>query len=374
MAEYKSPKTGPGAVIFFSAVALIFMVLAVGKFPLFQHTKDVTLYFESVSGIKERTSVTYAGRKCGEVKELTDLATPKQDAAGKFYHIRVVTKIDEATPINTETKAMVTMVGMLGDKELDLVPGDPNKAQPLPPGKEVEIFGESGGLDILINTSRKLVVKLEPLLNSIQTVLANVNDVIKDPDFKQNLKTTVAQAKVALENADAMLKQAREMLGENRDNLKATLGNARELTEKSKTTLAMLNDTLGDTKPKLESLLTNMEKLTAELRPKLDELLAKTGGTLDKAGTTLDKASATFDTTHALLNDNRENIGMMLTSLRETGYNAKHITHTFRLIFAPWSVFSSQKKPDAAKPESGGAVKVPADQPAAKSAVPDAPK
>ena len=65
------------------------------------------------------------------------------------------------------------------------------------------------------------------------------------------------------------------------------------------------------------------------------------------------------------------------------GYNAKHITHTFRLIFAPWSVFSSQKQPDAAKsPESGGAVKVPADQPAAsggsgaaaKPAAPDAPK
>ena len=59
MAEYKSPKTGPGAVIFFSAVALIFMVLAVGKFPIFQHTKEVTLYFESVSGVKERTTVSY---------------------------------------------------------------------------------------------------------------------------------------------------------------------------------------------------------------------------------------------------------------------------------------------------------------------------
>ena len=383
MAEYKSPKTGPGAVIFFSAVALIFMVLAVGKFPIFQHTKEVTLYFESVSGVKERTTVSYAGRKCGEVKELTDLATPKQDAAGKYYHVKVVAKIDDKTPINTETKAMVTMVGMLGDKELDLVPGDPVKAQPLPPGKEVEIYGESGGLDILINTARKLVVKLEPLLNSVQTVLGNVNDVLQDPNFKQDLKLTVAKAKVALENADATLKQAREMLGENRDNLKAVLGNARELTEKGKTTIVLLNDTLGDTKPKLESLLANMEKLTAELRPKLDELLAKTGGTLDKAGTTFDKLGATLDTTHTLLSDNRENIGMMLTSLRETGYNAKHITHTFRLIFAPWSVFSSQKKPDTAKsPESGGAVKVPADQPAAsggsgaaaKPAAPDAPK
>jgi ABC-type transporter Mla subunit MlaD len=382
MAEYKSPKTGPGAVIFFGAVAVIFMVLAVGKFPIFQHTKDVTLYFESVSGIKERASVTYAGRKCGEVKELTDLAVPKLDAAGKLYYVKVVAKVDDKTPINTETKAMVTMVGMLGDKELDLVPGDPAKAQPLPPGKEIEICGESGGLDILINTSRKLVVKLEPLLNTVQTVLANVNDIIKDPDFKQDLKTTVAQARIVLQNADATLKEAREMLGENRDNLKAVLGNTRELTEKGKTTVTMLNDTLHETRPKLEALINNLEKLTGDLKPKLDDLLAKTGGTLDKAGTTLDKAGATFDATHAVLSDNRENITMMLTSFREAGYNTKQISHTFRLIFAPWSVFSDQKKPDAAKPSGPGDAKTSTDQAAAvdgsgaaaKPAAPDAPK
>ena len=251
MAEYKSQKTGPGVVIFLGVVAIIVMVLAVGKFPLFQQSKDITLYFESVSGVKERTSVTFAGRKCGEVKELADLATPKQDAAGKLYHVRVVAKIDEKTPINSETKAMVTMVGMLGDKELDLVPGNQMNAMPLPPGKDVELFGESGGLDILINTARKLVVKLAPLLDSVQTVLGNVNDVIKDPVFKEDLKTTVAQARVTLADAAATLKQAREMLGENRDNIKTVLGNTRELTEKGKTTLATVNDTLGETRPKL---------------------------------------------------------------------------------------------------------------------------
>ena len=383
MAEYKSPKTGPGAVIFFSVAALIIMVLAVGKFPLFQHTKDVTLYFESVSGVKERTTVSYAGRKCGEVKELTDLVTPKQDASGKFYNVKVVAKVDDKTPINTETKAMVTMVGMLGDKELDLVPGDPAKAQPWPAGKEVEIYGESGGLDILINAARRLVVKLEPLLSTVQTVLANVNDVLKDPDFKQDIKLTVSHAKVTLESADAALKQAREMLGENRDNLKVTLGNTRELTEKGKTTITLLNDTLGDSRPKLEALLADIQKLTTELRPKLEELLTKAGGTLDKAGGTFDKAKTTLDTTDSVLKDNRENITMMMTSFRETGYNAKHITHTFRMIFAPWSVFSDQKKPDQTKsPEPGAAAKTPADQPAAggktgdaaKPAAPDAPK
>lgn len=379
MAEYKSPKTGPGAVIFFSVAALIIMVLSVGKFPIFQHTKEVTLYFESVSGIKERTSVTYAGRKCGEVKELTDLTTPKQDGSGKFYHVKVVAKVDDKTPINTQTKAMVTMVGMLGDKELDLVPGDPTQAQTWPAGKDIEIYGESGGLDILINTSRKLVVKLEPLLNTMQLVLGNVNDVLKDPDFKQDIKISVAHAKVTLESADAALKEARAMLGENRDNLKVTLGNARDLTEKGKTTLVTLNDTLTDMRPKLEVLVANLEKLTADLKPKLDDLLAKTGGTLDKAGVTFDKASATLETTHTLLNDNRENIAMMLTSFRETGYNAKHFTHTFRMIFAPWSIFCDQKKPDLTKPpEPGATAKTPAaggnPADAAKPAVPDAPK
>jgi ABC-type transporter Mla subunit MlaD len=372
MAEYKSQKIGPGVVIFFGVVAVIFMVLAVGKFPFFNDLKPVTLYFESVSGIKERTAVTYAGRKCGEVRELTDLKVPKQDASGKFYHVRVVAQIDEKTPINSETKAMVTMVGMLGDKEVDLLPGN---AKATPMTTSDGICGESGGLDILINTARKLVVKLEPLLDNIQVALANVNDVIKDPVFKQDLKTTIAQAKTTLASANDTLKQAREMLGENRDNIKTVLGNARELTEKGKTTLGTVNDTLGETRPKLQALITNIQKLTAELQPKLNELMAKSNGTLDKAATTIDKAGALMDTTNSLLSDNRETITMMLTSFREAGYNTKHITHTFRMIFAPWSIFCSQKKPDASKPpepDSAAKAAAPAEQAAPAAAKPPA--
>jgi ABC-type transporter Mla subunit MlaD len=381
MAEYKSQKIGPGAVIFFGVVALIFMVLAVGKFPLFQHTKDVTLYFESVSGIKERTKVTYAGRKCGEVKELFNLASPAA-AGSKLYYVKVVAKVDDTTPVNSETKAMVTMVGMLGDKEVDLLPGNMNAA-PLAAGQG--IFGESGGIDILINTARKLVVKLEPLMDNVQSVLGNVNDVLKDPAFKDDVKGLVAKGRDTLASADATLKQAKEMLGENRDNIKAVLGNTRDLTEKGKTTLTTVNDTLGETRPKLQALIASIQKLTNELQPKLNELMAKSNGTIDKATTTIEKAGALMDTTNSLLTDNRETITMMLTSLRETGYNAKHFTHTFRMIFAPWSVFSSQKKPDAPKPAEpqdaakasalstqAAAVGAPAD--AAKPATPSATK
>jgi len=363
MAEYKVQKTGPGVVIFFGVVALVFMVLATKSLYslLLQDSKPVTIYFDSVSGVQERTKVTYAGRKCGEVVKLVDLSEPKtypEDPAGKPYYVEVTAKIDKKTPVNSKTKAMITVVGMLGEKELDLTPGDP-KAPPLAPGKG--LYGESGGLDILINTTRKLVVKLEPLLDSIQVALANVNDVIKDPTFKQDLKATIAQAKTTLETTDATLKEAKAMLGENRDNIKTVLGNARELTEKGKTTLTTVNDTLGETRPKLQALIASIQKLTAELQPKLNELMTKSNGTLDKAATTIDKAGELMDTTNSLLSDNRETITMMLASLRETGYNAKHFTHTFRMIFAPWSIFCSQKKPDAAKqPEPGGAAKAPA--------------
>lgn len=361
MAEYKVQKTGPGVVIFFGVVALIFMVLAAGELysSLLRDSKPVTIYFDSVSGVKERTKVTYAGRKCGQVVKLVDLSKPKKDdPAGKSYYVEVTASIDKKTPVNSKTKALVTMVGMLGEKELDLTPGDP-EAPELAPGEG--LYGESGGIDILINTARKLVVKLDPLLDSIQAALANVNDVIKDPTFKQDIKTTIAQARTTLETTDATLKEAKAMLGENRDNIKTVLGNARELTEKGKTTLATVNDTLGETRPKLQTLIASIQKLTSELQPKLNELMAKSNGTLDKAAVTIDKAGELMDTTNSLLSDNRETITMMLTSLRETGYNAKHLTHTFRMIFAPWSIFCSQKKPDATKqPEPGTAAKAPA--------------
>lgn len=353
MAEYRSQKTGPGAVIFFATVALLFLILAVGKFQFLGESKDLTLYFESVSGIKERTPVSYAGRKVGEVRDLRVLKPQeaKIDRAGKPYYVEIKVRIPKDIPVNSDTKPMISMVGMLGDKQIDLTPGDPG-ARDLAPGEG--LFGDSLGFEKIITTVRKLAAKLEPMMDHLEVLLTNVNDVVKDPKFKDNLKGTIANARVTLEKAQGTLEHAKEMLGENRENIKASLANVRELTDKAKTTLAHLNDTLNDTKPKIQTTLENVQKLTGELRGKIDELMAKVGTTLDKTG-------ATLDTARGILSENRESIAMLMASMRDTGYNAKQFTRTFRLIFAPWSAFSSQKKPEPKPekpPKSAGQVKV----------------
>ncbi|MCX7826641.1 MAG: MCE family protein [Verrucomicrobiae bacterium] len=369
MAEYRSQKTGPGAVIFFAVVALLFLILAVGKFQfLFGDSNDLTLYFESVNGVKERTPVSYAGRKCGEVRELRILKPEecRRDKAGKPYYVEIKVRLPKDVPINSDTKATISMVGMLGDKQIDLTPGVPN-APGLAPGEG--LFGDSIGFEKLITTARSLVAKLEPLMDNLQGLMTHLNDVIKDPQFKDNLKGTIASARATLEKAQGTLEHAREMLGENRENIKASLANVRELTEKAKTTIGQLNETLGDTKPKIQATLENVQKLTGELRVKVDELMAKVHTTLDKTG-------ATLDTARGILDDNRESIAMLMANLRDTGYNSKQFTHTLRLIFAPWSAFTKQSKPEPKQPEkpvkSFGRVKVFPDESIGK-APPDKP-
>ncbi len=353
MPEYNSQKIGPGVVVVGAVIALIFMILMVGKIPLVRaKPKIVTIYFDSVSGVKERTDVTYAGGRCGEVRKIVFLDKPKEHD-GTRYHVEVVAEIDPATPVNSKTKALITLVGMLGDKELDLRPG------PEAPPLDGPIYGESGGLDVLITTARQMAIKLEPLLDDLQKLTVNLNGMLATPGFKDDLTATVARAKSALEKAETTLAQVDDILRENRGDLRAFFGDARGLTEKGAAAFGTVDRAVTETKPKLQAMIGDIQRLVNELQPKLDELLKKTDISLDKANASLDRADITLgktdatldktntmlDTSQAILGDNQENIVLLLDSLRQTSYNTKHVTHTLRGILSPWSVFSSQERP-----------------------------
>lgn len=353
MAEYRTQKTGPGIVIFVALMCLVALSIVVGKFSFLRDERDITIYLDSVSGVKERTAVVYAGRKCGEISDIRILqpadsktkVVPKGESTTlmvtNHYYVIVRARIEASTPVNQDTKASVMMVGMLGDKQLDLAPGDPG-APPLGPNDA--LYGENAGMERLVTTGRKLIAKVESMMENLQTLMSHLNNVLKDPQFQDNLKGVVANARTTLEKAGATLAEAKEMLGENRPNIKGTLANARELTDKGKTTLGTLNETLTETKPKLAATMDNVQKLTGEVRPKVTALMDKTHDTMGKAGGTLDNVNG-------LLADNRPNITMLLTNLRDMGYNTKQFTHTMRMIFAPWTAFSKQKEPE--KPQKG---------------------
>ncbi len=378
MAEYRTQKTGPGIVIFVALMALIALSIVVGKFSFFHKERDITIYLDSVSGVKDRTAVVYAGQKVGAIHKIRILqpqeskvrVVPKGDSPTltqtNHYYVEVIARVAEDTPVNQDTKASVMMVGMLGDKQLDLAPGDPN-APPLKAGDA--LYGENAGMERIVTMGRKLVVKLEFMMEHLQTLLTQVNGVVKDPLFQDNLKGVIANARTTLEKAGVTLAEVKEVLGENRENIKGTMGNVRELTDKGKTTIASLNDTLGDARPKLSATLDNVQKLTTDIRPKVSNVM-------DKAGATLGKAHDTLDTTHGLLSDNRENISVMLAHFRDMSRNTKHFTHTMRMVFAPWSAFSGDKKPQPKPPGERGEVKVPpADEKTGgskKAEVPDA--
>ena len=350
MPEYNSQKAGPGVVIFCAVVALVFMVLMVGGLPFLRTSqKKVTIYFDSVSGVKERTVVTYAGHVCGEVKSLVSLEKPKE-RDGRLYHVEVVAEIDPRIPVNSMTKAQITLVGMLGDKELDLLPG------PEAPPLDGPIYGASGGLDILINTARQMALKLEPLLDDIQKMAANFNEVMDSPAVKDDIKATIAQARKTLARSESTLARLDDLLRENHGGLKAFFDDARGLSGKGSAAFDTVNGAVTETNPKLQAMIGDVQRLVNELRPKLDKLMDKTGVSLDKAdaafdktGSALDKAGAMFESSSTFMSDNKENIVLLIDSLRQTSYNAKHFTHTFRWMLSPWSVFSSQEPPEPRK-------------------------
>src|SRR6185503_4531597 len=236
MAEYKSQKAGPGIVICLALAALLFIIFAVGKFSFFEKTRELTFYFDSASGISERTHVTYAGRRCGEIRSLRVLqpAEEKTDSDGNRYYIEVKATVDTRTPITRDTKASIMMVGLLGEKQLNLTPGDPN-APPLATGEA--LYGSNAGFEKIAAVAGKLTARLEVTLANVDALLINVNDITKDAKFKEDVKATIANARSTLAKAEETLAEAKALLGENRESIKGAITQVHTLADKATATV-----------------------------------------------------------------------------------------------------------------------------------------
>jgi ABC-type transporter Mla subunit MlaD len=327
MAEYKSQKAGPGLVICLALVTLLFIVFAVGQFSFFEKARELTFYFDSASGIGERTHVTYAGRKCGEIRSVRILQPDeeKTDAASNRYHVLVKAMVDNSTPINRDTKAAVMMVGLLGDKQLNLTPGDPG-APALLPGEP--LYGSNAGLERIAAAASKLTARLEVTLASMEALLINVNDITRDAKFKEDVKATIANARSTLEKAEATLAEAKGLISENRKNIDRALVQVHALAEKATATITNIDSTVDEARPRLVRTLDDVEKLAADLRPKVTELMQQ--------------ASNMLWTANAMLLDNRTNLTLLVANGRDTFNNTRHTTRTLRYLFAPWSWFNKK--------------------------------
>jgi phospholipid/cholesterol/gamma-HCH transport system substrate-binding protein len=174
----------------------------------------------SVSGLSRGSSVLFNGVKVGEV---THLAISEQDPS----KVDVLIRIDEKTPVKTNTRARLETRGFTGVADVLLVGGTP------------------GAPDLVALEGQKYP-QIQAERSEIQNLLGNV----------QNLSTKAAEVLVKLDR----------LLDENKDEISGTLKNARAFTQ-----------TLADNSDQITALVRDATDVAHSLKPvaqRLDKVLA----------------------------------------------------------------------------------------------------
>lgn len=222
----------------------------------------VTAHFPSVAGLDRKAAVRIAGVRVGKVE---DISLEGSEAV-------LTMSLNPDVQLHEGAVAQVTSLGMLGDKYIEILPGDFSLPL-LPPGavlgsatvpsfddvmrvateigadvKEVTeaLRGSIGGPQGE-ETMREIVENIRELTGSLKVLIAenqaNVNRTTANfAEFSATLRDELP--KIA-DKMNLLADQLNGVVGENRGDLQASMGNIRELTERLQVTADNLNQITG---------------------------------------------------------------------------------------------------------------------------------
>jgi len=261
-----------GIFVIVAISALVWLISKFGDLPTIV-TKidsfDVFVQFPTAPDVEKDTPVQFCGYQIGRV---TKVMAPeiRRDKTGLEYHqIMVVLSIDKKyrnIPSNVEIKLMTRG---LGSSFIELTV-DPSKlpAPPLDPNRpETQFLGEgfpplqgSTGMtsEFFPAESQK---KLDQLITHLVALLDNANDIIGDPNNKENLKQTLANLTEASKHATVTLQQARQ-----------TIKLAEGMIEEFRKVAATGTKTFQNADAKVEKLVTAVIGTSEQLTKTISQL------------------------------------------------------------------------------------------------------
>ncbi len=219
-----------GAFVLLGLCALVWLIFKFGDLPTVVSkvgSFDVYVQFPSATGVQRDTPVRFCGYQVGRVTKVVAPRVRADLVTGKQYHqTLVVLSIHKRygdIPSNVEVKLMTRGLGSsyielaVDPESLPSPPLDPNRPETKYLVAGMLLQGSTGMTSEFFPADSQK--KLDELIDGLKALIGNANDVIGDPDNKQNTKNILAnlseatkQATVTLEEFQAFAKAGTSVL------------------------------------------------------------------------------------------------------------------------------------------------------------------
>ena len=259
-----SPTARLGAFMLAALVVVGIFVIKIEQIPIGAASarQRVRVAFPSVAGLDEKSPVRIAGVRVGIVDKV------ELDGGRAMATLA----IERAIVLHEGARAEVTSLGILGDKYVELYPGDPN-APALAPG--TVLAGASPvGFDQVLKTAGDLGSDLQAVTSSLRTSLGGADGQRRLDEIIENIRQLSADL--------------RSMVAANRGQVDATVANFRDFSDTLKTELPRLADKIAALADRVDTVvaanegnlsesLANIKEVSASLRTSATNLNEITG-------------------------------------------------------------------------------------------------
>ena len=252
-----------GAFVIAGLAALAWLVFRFGDLPsAVSRVRSFQVYvrFAAAPGVQRDTAVRFCGFQIGRVTDVRPPSIMEDLVTGRKYHqtecVLSINKQYRDIPSNIDAKLMTRG---LGSSYIELVTdtAKPPVSTFLVDGMKLQ--GSMGTTSEFL--PKETMDMLNRLVENINTFMDNANDIIGDPNNKQNIKATLANLTEASHNASVAITKATD-----------TLKDAREAIEQYRQLASTGAETIKNIDAKAERLVASLVNTSAEIGQAMSQM------------------------------------------------------------------------------------------------------
>ncbi|MAK10239.1 MAG: hypothetical protein CBD72_03650 [Flavobacteriaceae bacterium TMED212] len=191
---------------------------------IFKNSKTIHAVYDEVEGLMTGAKVSINGLSVGKISRIDFLPNTTK--------ILVTMEVRQKLNISSESAAMLYETGLIGGKAISLIPlFDPKNI--LKEGDTLEAKVKPGLTELINRQIEPLQIKIESMLSSADSLFAGVSNVL-DNDTQNNLKNTLENLSITIQNLNKASLAAVEILDRNQHQINATFSNFKETSDNLK--------------------------------------------------------------------------------------------------------------------------------------------
>jgi len=174
-----------GVFVFIAILIFVFFILLIGDLKTLSSGYKVRFIFNFINGVKIGAPVRFAGVDVGEVKEIDFSGKPGVEPA----KIIVVGWVKKNIKIPQDSTVWVNTLGLLGERYVEVMPGEDYK-KCIPPGGSL-VGTDPIAMHEVAQLAKNIADNLENIISSVRNEQGTIGKLIYDDTLYNELEAFI---------------------------------------------------------------------------------------------------------------------------------------------------------------------------------------